>query len=634
MTNLIIGTAGHIDHGKTELIKALTGVDTDRLKDEKDRGISIDLGFARFPLKDKDITLGVVDVPGHEAFIRNMLAGVTGVDLVLFVIAADEGVMPQTREHLDILRFLEVRQGVLVITKADLVEEDWIELVVDDTQKLMKGTFMENAPVVITSVKSGLGLEELKEKLLGVARLVEARPADDIFRLPIDRVFTIKGMGTVITGTIWSGTIEADQTLMIQPDGKTARVKSIQVHSEVTKKASAGTRVALALSGISREEIRRGSTGLLMKGWKPSMIIEAHLNYLKSGAKSLKNRTRVRFHLATQEVMGRVVVLEGSELAGGESGYVQVRLEKPIVARRGDHFVIRSYSPLMTIGGGIILVPYARKKTTVNPEELHHLEILHKAGVEETVESLIMDRGALGYTSSLLPVDSGIAPGQINAARDEICRRGDVIDLKGELFHRTVFENMYDRVIIALGLYHKQNPLQQGVKREELRHRIKGVFSSNLLDGVMNRLIDEGKVEVLGGEVKLSTHKIVFSNDVDTLADEILALLSKELLSPPDLGGIASSLGEERGRIVELLSALKKIGKVVKVEENIWLLTEGVQLAREMVEKYLKDKERATASEIRGLLNVSRKYAIPILEHLDSLGVTYRKGDFRYLVGK
>jgi len=633
MTNLIIGTAGHIDHGKSELIKALTGVDTDRLKDEKDRGISIDLGFARFPLKEKDILLGVVDVPGHEAFIRNMLAGVTGVDLVLFVIAADEGVMPQTTEHLDILRFLEVKQGVLVITKADLVEEDWIELVVDDAKKLMKGTFMENAPVIVTSTKNGRGLDELREKLLEVARKIEARPADDLFRLPIDRVFTIRGIGTVITGTIWSGTVELDQALTIHPVGKVARVKSIQVHSEGQKKASAGTRVALAVGGISREEIQRGSTALLMTDWDSSMMIEAHLSYLPRGAKTLKNRTRVRFHLATQEVMGRVILLEGRELSGGESGYVQIRLEKPIVTRRGDHFVIRSYSPLTTIGGGTVLIPYARKRTTVDSWELRHLKTLHAAKMEEIVESLVRDRGAQGYPVKLLPVDSGISPKLIHESTGEIYRSGEIVDLKGKLFHRTVFDDMCGRVIKGLELYHKQNPLQEGVKREELKHRIKGLFSDDLLDGALSRLIDEGRVKMSGGGVKLSSHKIVFSDGMDALADEILTLLSGDPLSPPDLGKMTSELGEERGRVLELLNALQRTDRVVKVDENIWLVTEGIQRAREMVEEHLKAKGKATASEIRELLNISRKYAIPILEHLDRIGVTYRKGDFRYLKG-
>ncbi len=633
MRNLIIGTAGHIDHGKTELIKALTGVDTDRLKDEKERGISIDLGFARFPLKGEELLLGVVDVPGHEAFIRNMLAGVTGVDLVLFVIAADEGVMPQTTEHLDILRFLEVKQGILVITKADLVEDDWLDLIVEDSRNLMKGTFMERSQVVITSTRTGRGLEELRETLLKVAREIEAKPSDDLFRLPIDRVFTIKGRGTVVTGTVWSGSVKVDQMLTVYPSGRTARVKSIQVHSEDQPDASAGTRVALALSGISREEIERGSTALQAEEWKPSMMIEGYIHYLPHGTKPLKNRTRVRFHLATQEVMARVVLLEGSDLSEGDRAFVQVRLEGPVVARYGDHFVIRSYSPLTTIGGGIILMPYAKKRTRVGARDKRHLESLRDGSEDEIVEAIVRDLGLGGYPMNRLPVDSGVGPRKVGEILKELEQRGDIIDLKGELYHRSVFEDLSARVLQELEIYHNENPLQQGVRRDELRHRIRAVFSITLLEGVLSRLMEQGKVELAGGEVKLASHEIVFSGGTDALADEILSILSGEPLSPPDLGKLAAQLDSGKGKILELLSALQKKGDVVKIDENIWMISEGARIAREKVEGFLREREMATASELRELLNISRKYAIPILEYLDRVGVTYRKGDYRYLKG-
>ncbi len=633
MRNLIIGTAGHIDHGKTELIKALTGVDTDRLKDEKERGISIDLGFARFPLKGEDLLIGVVDVPGHEAFIRNMLAGVTGIDLVLFVIAADEGVMPQTTEHLDILRFLDVKQGILVITKADLVEDDWLELIVEDARELMRGTFMERAQVVITSTRTGRGLEELKDTLLAVARQTDTKPTDDLFRLPIDRVFTIKGRGTVVTGTVWSGSVGVDQVVTIHPSGRTARVKSIQVHSEEQANASAGTRVALALSGISREEIERGSTALQMEGWGTSMMFEGYIHYLPHGTKPLKNRTRVRFHLATQEVMGRVVLLEGSELSEGDRAFVQVRLEGPVVTRRGDHFVMRSYSPLTTIGGGIVLVPYAKKRTKVGSEQRQHLECLRDGSEHEIVEAIIKDQGLGGYPAKRLPVDVGSRPKVVDEILEELQQRGDIIDLKGELYHSSVFEELSARVLEELEFYHNENPLQQGVRRDELRHRIRGVFSITLLEGVLSRLMEQGKIELAGGEVKLVSHEIVFSGGTDTLADEILFVLSGEPLSPPDLGKLSAQLDSGKGKILELLSALQKKGEVVKIDENIWMVSAGVKIAHEKVEEFLREREKATASELRELLNVSRKYAIPILEYLDRIGVTYRKGDYRYLKG-
>ncbi len=633
MSNLIVGTAGHIDHGKTELIKALTGTDTDRLKDEKERGISIDLGFARFPLEEKGTVLGVVDVPGHEAFIRNMLAGVTGVDLVLFVVAADEGVMPQTKEHLDILRFLEVKQGILVITKADLVEEDWLELVAEDTRELMKGTFMENAPVVVTSTRTGMGLEELKAKLLEVAKGIEAKPAEDLFRLPVDRVFTIKGMGTVITGTVWSGSIELDQTVTICPVGKTARVKGIQVHSDVADRAGAGTRVALALGGLSKWEIQRGSTILLMKEWKPTMMIEASLKHLSDAPRPLKNRARIRFHLATQEVMGRVVLLEGTEMAAGESGFVQIRLERPVIARKGDRFVIRSYSPLATIGGGTILVTYPRKRNSIDPAERRHLESLRAEPVERIVESLVRYHGMSGYPSELLPIDAGGSPAVVFGALKEFRGRGEILEIKGDLFHREALTKMHGMVLEGLERYHRENPLQQGVNREELRHRVKGLYSVKLLEDMLDRLMAEGKIELSGGEVRLSSHEIVFQDGAGSLADSILSMLKEDPLSPPDIGKISSEVGIDRRKCLELLSALQKTGKVVKVEENIWIVSEGIELARERVSDFIQQRGKATASELREHLGVSRKYAIPILEHMDRIRVTYRKGDFRFLAG-
>jgi len=633
MSNLIVGTAGHIDHGKTELIKALTGIDTDRLKDEKDRGISIDLGFARFPLEKKGLVLGVVDVPGHEAFIRNMLAGVTGVDLVLFVIAADEGVMPQTKEHLDILRYLEVKQGVLVITKADLVEEEWLELVTEDTRELLRGTFMENAPVVVTSTRTGRGLEELKEKLIEVADGIEARPEEDLFRLPIDRVFTIKGMGTVITGTVWSGSVEMDQSVTIYPVGKNARIKGIQVHSDNAERAVAGTRVALALSGISRWDIQRGSTALLMNDWEPTMMIEAHLNYLPDATKPLKNRMRIRFHLATQEVMGRIVLLEGVKMTGGESKYVQIRLEKPVITRRGDRFVIRSYSPLATIGGGTVLVTYPKKRTALGSAERKHLDILRTASTEEIIESLVSYREMSGYPSDLLPVDAGDSPELVYGMLKKFCSNDEIFEIKGDLFHGKAVRKMYDKVLDGLDRYHRENPLQQGVNREELRHRIKGVYSVKLLEDVLNRLMEEGKIEVAGGGVKLSSHEIVFQNGAGTMVDTILSMLKENPLSPPDIGKISSELGVDRKKCLDLLSALQKTGKVAKVDNNIWIVSEGIQLASEKIKDFIGRNGKAKASELREHLGGSRKYAIPILEHMDRIRVTYRKGDYRFLVG-
>jgi selenocysteine-specific elongation factor len=498
----------------------------------------------------------------------------------------------------------------------------------------VQGTFLAQAPIIATSTKTGRGLDELREKLMEVARGIEAKPVEDIFRLPVDRVFTIKGMGTVVTGTVWSGAIELDQMVTVQPIGKSARVKGIQVHSESRGRAQAGSRVALGLSGIARNEIERGATVLTDASWEPTMMIDAFLSHLSHGSKHLRNRTRIRFHLATQEVMGRVVLLEGRELGGGESGFVQLRLEKPVIARRGDRFVIRSYSPLTTIGGGVVLVPNARKRTSLDSREGRHLQALRGGSVKEMIESSVITADLFGLPKNRLPVDLGLGLGVIDPVLKGMIGDGEVIELKEFLFHRSVFDRMSGNVMKGLEAYHREYPLHEGVKREELRHRIGSAFSADLLDGVLNELIKRGRIQVSGGEVRLSSHQIVFGEGVDALAEEILSLLAAEPLAPPDVSKIASALGAQRGRVVELLSALQRTGKVIKLDDSLWLAAEGIRIARERIVGYLTENEKGTASEFRGVLNVSRKFAIPILEYMDRSGVTYRKGDHRYLKGQ
>ncbi|OGF97836.1 MAG: hypothetical protein A2Z06_03125, partial [Candidatus Glassbacteria bacterium RBG_16_58_8] len=475
--------------------------------------------------------------------------------------------------------------------------------------------------------------EELKTAILKIARKAGARSPEDLFRLPVDRVFTIKGMGTVVTGTIWSGSIELDDTVTILPVNRSVRVKGIQVHSEDKNRASAGSRVAMALSGISREEIERGSTALGTDDWFPSMMVDVFVTYLSRNTRPLESRTRIRFHLATQEVMGRVVLLEKKRLAEGDSGYAQIRLEKPVVTRRGDHFVVRSYSPVTTIGGGIILVPFAPKHLAADRRGLEFLETVRSGKTHEIIESVVREAGYRGYPGRRLPVDTGVGPGITGTTLEGLMRRGVILDYKGKLFHRAIAEEMRGKVLSGLETYHRENPLQRGVKREELRYRIQGVFSGDLLDGVLARLMEEGVVEVAEGEVKLASHRIVLRDSMGEMAETLLTLLSREPLSPPDLGKLSAAMGLGKGKVLELLSALQKIGRVVKVEESIWIVAEGMEMAGHRVEEYLRKNGKGSASELREFLNVSRKYAIPILEHLDRMGVTYRKGDYRYLKG-
>ncbi len=630
MKHLIVGTAGHIDHGKTELIRALTGRDTDRLREEKERGISIDLGFAEYRVGD-DLLIGVVDVPGHESFIRNMLAGVTGIDLVMFVVAADEGVMPQTVEHLEILELLDIKRGIVAVTKTDLVEEEWLDLLEEDLVDHIEGTFLESAPVIRVSSRSGEGLDDVRKTLVEVASELEERRVDDLFRMPVDRVFTLKGVGTIVTGTVWSGSVSKDEGITILPGGLQTRVKSLEVHDRSVQQASAGSRTALALTGVAKDDIDRGETIVKGEVWKATDIIDVNLRCLETAGRGITNRRRVRFHLATQEVMGRVVLLEGSRLEPGEEATAQLRLEKPVVTRKGDRFVLRSYSPIRTIGGGVVIRPFARRRTRLPPEEMELLEVLIAGRPEEEILALVKAGRHEGVEVARLPLLSGIPHTEIKNMIGDLAADGRVVALDGYLFHVTVFQGAQEDVRGYLERQHRDHPLRTGFPLEEMRKKVFPRSPACFVEEVIGELTRSGSVALKGGLIKLSSHEIALVDEDARIHRDLVRKFSESGLAPPSLDQLAGELDVPEGRLLELVAVLKDTGELIPVTSDLLFSQSALEEAREKIEAFLREKGKASASELRVMLGGSRKYVIPLLEYFDRQGLTRREGDQRVL---
>ena len=481
MKHVVIGTAGHIDHGKTSLVKALTGTDTDRLKEEKERGITIELGFAELTLDN--VHAGIVDVPGHERFVKNMLAGVGGIDLVMLIIAADEGIMPQTREHLSICRLLGIKTGLIVLTKTDLVEPEWVELVTDDILDFVKDTFLEEKPIVPVSAHTGDGLENLKNAVSEIANQTPVKSETGIFRIPIDRVFTMRGFGVVITGTLFSGSVAVGEQVEVYPRTLQARVRGLQVHGESVEKSTAGLRTAVNLQGLERTEVFRGDIIGHRGELKSTYMLDVHLEHLADAPRPLKTRNRIRFHAGTAEIMGRISLIGRDVLEPGESSFAQIRLEEPIVVLPRDRFVIRSYSPIITIGGGEILDIMPRKHRRLRSSSLDHLKSLYQGDETERLLILLRDARLNGVELADLTGRLTLKPSDIQKSIQELSAQGEVqiIDLANFFSMTTAHFNTAQKNILSfLNEYHAQNPLRTGAPREEVRGKAGDMNEKNL----------------------------------------------------------------------------------------------------------------------------------------------------------
>ena len=487
---LILGTAGHIDHGKTSLVRVLTGIDTDRLKEEKARGITIELGFAHMSLPN-GTRIGIVDVPGHEKFVRHMVAGATGVDLVALVVAADEGIMPQTREHMEICELLGVRHGLVILTKVDLTDPEWLELVEEDVAEFVSGTFLEDSPVIHFSAISGQGADDVRQAVAEVAGQVEDRQSGSLFRMPLDRVFTMKGFGTVVTGTAVSGQIKVGEEVQIYPGGERAKVRGIQVHNQAVEEVSSGLRTAINLQGLERDSVLRGEVLAPPDTLQPSRRMDVWVQYLSSMEKPLKNRAQVRFHVGTSENLGRLLLLDAEELAPGQSGPAQMLLEEDVVCLAGDRFVLRSYSPVRTIGGGEIMNPVPHRHKRFNEKVLADLAVLREKDPEKSLLVLIDSAAAKGVTSQALAGLIDLPAKQIKQALSQLLTRQDAITYdkdRGRIIGRRTFDQLAERVLEILKVFHQQYPLRPGLPKEELKTRVKGLSDAKLLSFLLDRV--------------------------------------------------------------------------------------------------------------------------------------------------
>ncbi|HZO82269.1 MAG TPA: selenocysteine-specific translation elongation factor [Candidatus Binataceae bacterium] len=634
VTHAIIGTAGHIDHGKTALIKALTGQDTDRLKEEKERGISIDLGFAYFTLPD-GTRAGVVDVPGHERFIRNMLAGAHGVDLVLFTVAADDGVMPQSEEHLDILHLLGVGRGIFVITKADLADAARLAEVHEEIELLADGTRLAGAPIIAVSALTGAGLDGLRAEIARALAGFEARRRTGLFRLPLDRAFTIKGHGTVVTGTAMGAEVRVGQKLRVLPGGGEVRVRSIQVHSEPVESAGLCQRVALNLSGAERMELKRGDVVVDDRLELTTTRLDAHLELRPAARRPLKNNDRVRFFIGTGETIGRAIVLEApGEIAPKHSALVQLVLNDPVVALAGDHFVIRDETSRRTLGGGVVLNPLGRRMRKPLEAYLKHLAALDAAPSPDTIEALLNLQESLAATPARIAQLLNAPAREVGETlRDQRFVKLSLGDEEG-FTTAAKWEELKRFALAALTAHHQAEPLSPGLEMEALRERLPYEVSARAFRALVDRLGRESEIVREESVLRLRGHRVTLGGDEGRLGARLEEALRRAEFHPPDLKQLADELklrGAELGRLRTLLGALEREGRVVKIATDLYFAREPFEAARQRLLDHLRTAPEITAATYRDLLGASRKFAIALLDYFDHAGLTTRVGDARRL---
>lgn len=629
MPSLVLGTAGHIDHGKSTLVHALTGTDPDRLSEEKRRGITIELGFAQLALPSGR-TMGVVDVPGHERFVRQMVAGATGIDIVLLVVAADDGVMPQTREHLAIIDLLGISRGVVAVTKADLADADWLAMVVDDVEDLLEGTSIAGAPIVPVSARTGAGLPELLATLDEVAEETEARHSNLPLRLPVDRVFTIAGAGTVVTGTLWSGVAKRDDLVELYPGNKRGRIRSVQIHGAPAEKAVAGNRVALNIAGLETGDISRGDIVAEPGTLTVTDRFDARVTYLASGERPFESGTRVHVHHGTREVLGRVLLMDAESLQPGESGLAQVRLESPLAPRYDDRFIIRSYSPMWTIGGGVVLDVLPPRRTTLKPHERELLDALLAHDLSGAALGLLASR-AMPLTSAQVAAAIGVPRAQV---ADDL-NKADLERLKagGETYFVTVEaqEALLGCIERELLAFHDANPTATGLATGALRDRVDRRLEQKLFDALLDLAVERGTVVLAGGEARHPKAASTALAAEEAAAEKLIALLKAQGVAPASTAELADEAGVDAGLARKVLGRLATEGELVRLGPDLHFDAAAVEAARAAIVSYLREHGSILPKDARDIVGSSRKYIMPLLEYFDSQGVTKREGDARTL---
>ena len=624
----VIGTAGHVDHGKTALVKALTGIDTDRLPEEKSRGISIELGFAEFRLPSCR-SAAIVDVPGHERFIRNMLAGASGIDLVMLVVAADEGVMPQTREHLDIVRLLGVTKGLVVVTKSDLASPEWLELVRDDVASLVKGSFLEDAPVLPVSAVKGDGLPALRKAIDLLLDVVPLRDSESYPRLPVDRVFTMPGYGTVATGTLVSGVLRVEDRLEILPAKKGCRVRGLQVHGRPVLLADAGQRVAVNLAGIDREDVLRGDT-LTTPGWlEPSRRVAARVLMLPGAPFALKNLARVHFHYGTAETIARVVLLETDELRPGETALARLSTQDPVVVSRGDRFIIRSYSPVTTIGGGTVIASPSshRRKSRESVADL----LAREKGDPQSDLLLVLSRAPYVFAPSALAKRLGLTAEATASTLKVSEAAGRIRRLGSGYISTAMLDVLIERITGAVKNLFVTRPLRLSAGKEELRNLAAPASDSKVFGLVLSEAEQRHLLTVSGERVSMPGYCATMPGRLAQALQEASRRLEDSQFSPPGADEVGVGLGLSPDENTDLISRLVESGQAVRLSEALLISARALSEARVMLVERLSSGAGITVSEFRDMLGTTRKFALPMLEHFDQAKVTRRAGDERVL---
>lgn len=630
--HFILGTAGHIDHGKTALVKALTGVDTDRLPEEKARGLTIDLGFAHY---GDNVT--IIDVPGHEKFVKNMVAGVSTIDLVLFVIAADDGIMPQTREHLEILELLQVRHGIIVLTKKDVVDDEWLELLRDEIRHFVRGTFLEKAPIISVSSTTGEGIADLKETIRVLLNELQLRADRGVFWLPVDRAFTMKGFGTIVTGSVLSGGAAVGDTLEILPAKKTVRVRGLQRHGKPVPSVRIGDRAAVNLLGVSTEEVSRGQVLTLPNYFEPSHRLNCRIRLLASAPSPLKERTRVRMHIGTAEVLARVIPIGQKEIAPGSDGYVQLVLEKPAAARRLDPLVLRRYSPASTIGGGVVLEAQVAQlgRDRWNAELIEKLRSLEREDPAELFVAQLLQPGRYVVSLDQAAAGSGSRKEDLQKLITSLQAAGTVFAIgKRGVVHKLRVESLQSQIEVLIKEFHEAHPAQLGLRKAELANHMPPLADAALLNFMIELLKSRGLIKEQEAMIALADHQIRLTPQQEELRKRVDEQLYAEAFSTSSAAELSRLVGMKASQkeVEEIISLLLASHEVIRLEEGIFIHKRRLQEAREKVVALLRTQKQMTISEFKDLLgNTSRKFAVPILEHFDGAGITERRGDVRVL---
>ena len=635
MKQIILGTAGHIDHGKTSLIKAISGTDTDRLKEEKERGITIELGFASLDLPGGQ-HLGIVDVPGHEKFVKNMVAGATGIDIVVMVIAADEGVMPQTREHMEICTLLGIQHGLIVMTKTDMVDEEWLELALEDIREFSQGTFLEDAPILPVSSVTGDGIPELISTIAEIAGSIPQRPPSSLFRLPIDRVFTMKGFGTVITGTLVSGKINVGETIMVYPTGITSKVRGIQVHNQSAESAEAGMRTAINFQGLDKTAVNRGEVLSTPNALIASYMVDVSFHYLASSKKPLKNRTLIRFHTGTSEVMGYLILLDQEELPPGQTVVAQLRLDSPVAIVKDDRFVVRSYSPVRTIGGGQVLNPIPQKHKRLKQDVIDGLQHLTDEDPEAIISQQIQQAGYGGVSFSHLKIMTNLTDKQLDTALQHLLSKKTITqtDKQNRIFlHQFTFDQLIQKTAEYLDSYHATNPLKAGMPKEELKSKFPQLSDPKVFNLVLNQMIKSNQIAQEENTVRLSDHRVSLGADQADIRKKIQTIYKKGGLQPPYFRDVPNLLEVDPNHTRDVMMLLVEGGQIVKTKDDLYFHVDAITELKNRLVDFLKAHGDITTPQFKEMTGASRKYVIPLIEYFDASKVTLRVGDSRKLRG-